>query len=112
MKSVEALQRAVCTLRGRPQSSSRASGLSGLLQGTFPAPAGQPYGAALTVAGVLLGGWFIKWVQERLAAYEDITFGSLQGSSGGCWGGAGWGATQLWRTGRRRCLPACLLMRW
>ncbi|KAL4422845.1 hypothetical protein ABPG75_009042 [Micractinium tetrahymenae] len=42
---------------------------------------GQPYGAALTVAGVLLGGWFIKWVQERLAAYEDISFGSLQGSS-------------------------------
>lgn len=44
--------------------------------------AGQPYGASLTVAGVLLGGWFIKWVQEKLAAYEDISFGSLQGSSG------------------------------
>jgi len=45
--------------------------------------AGQPYGAALTILGVLLGGWFIQWVQQHLAAYEDIQFGSLQGSSGG-----------------------------
>ncbi|KAI3430545.1 hypothetical protein D9Q98_005138 [Chlorella vulgaris] len=42
---------------------------------------GQQYGAGLTVAGLLLGGAFIRWVQQQLAAYEDIQFGDLQGSS-------------------------------
>lgn len=46
--------------------------------------AGQQYGAGLTVAGLLLGGAFIRWVQQQLAAYEDIQFGDLQGSSGAC----------------------------
>ena len=32
--------------------------------------------------GVLLGGAFIRRVQQRLAAYEDIEFGALQGSAG------------------------------
>lgn len=44
--------------------------------------AGQPYGGALTVLGVLLGGAFIRRVQQQLAAYEDIEFGALQGSAG------------------------------
>lgn len=34
------------------------------------------------MAGVLLGGAFIRSVQQRLAAYEDIEFGALQGSAG------------------------------
>ncbi|PRW32991.1 zinc transporter [Chlorella sorokiniana] len=42
---------------------------------------GQPYGGGLTVLGVLLGGAFIRSTQQRLAAYEDIEFGALQGSA-------------------------------
>jgi hypothetical protein len=39
------------------------------------------------VVGVLLGGVFIRWVQQHLEEYEDISFGDLQGTSGGRMGG-------------------------
>ncbi len=73
------------------------------------AGAGQPYGGALTVVGVLLGGAFIRSVQQRLAAYEDIEFGALQGSAGASLWLVGLG--DLWAEGHAgvgRCGWMCM----
>lgn len=41
---------------------------------------GQPYGAMLVVAGIALGGLFIKACQQWLERFPEVKFDSLQGA--------------------------------
>ncbi|KAK3255848.1 hypothetical protein CYMTET_34992, partial [Cymbomonas tetramitiformis] len=41
---------------------------------------GQPYGSELVILGICLGGYFIKYSQQKLHRYEDMRFASLSGA--------------------------------